>query len=78
MVVDLTTTVEVCMEREETVVPQSPLMGGVSEDNLFRVPGGLGQLVPIQDVPCALGVEPFQDFGAEEERQVEEMARSGY
>jgi len=30
MVVDLTTTVEVRQEREETVVPQSPLMGGVN------------------------------------------------
>jgi len=78
MVVDLTTTVEVHVEREETVVPQSPLLGLAPEDAVFRLPSGVGQLVPIQDIPRALGVEPFQDFGAEEERQAEEMERSGY
>jgi len=78
MVVDLTTTVKVRVKREETVVPQSPLLGLAPEDAVFRLPSGIGQLVPIQDVPRALGVEPFRDFGAEEERQVEEMERSGY
>jgi len=78
MVVDLTTAVEVYAEREEMVVPQSPLLGLAPEDAMFRLPSGIGQLVPIQDVPRALGVEPFRDFGAEEERQAEEMERSGY
>jgi hypothetical protein len=66
--------VEVRVERDETVVPGSPLVGP-SLDDVFNA-NVLDRLIPIEEV--VPGAQVVRDFGAEEERQGVEMRASGY
>jgi len=71
MEVDLIEEEPLLIEREDTVVPETPVMVGVDEDEVFETPPSMvGWLVPIEE-------EPIRDFGVEEEEQGRLTRRRG-